>query len=65
MFAVGKSVMKNQDIRNAASLNGAEIGRAVSGTSYQVLAEQTGWVKVKISDTLEGWVSSAYITLSE
>jgi len=52
-------------VRNAASLNGAEIGRAVSGTSYQVLAEQTGWVKVKISDTLEGWVSSAYITLSE
>ena len=52
-------------VRNAASLNGAEVGKVTSGNSYPVLAEQTGWVKVKVSDTLEGWVSSAYVTLSK
>jgi len=30
-----------------------------------VLEKETGWIKIKVSDTVEGWVSDAYIELSE
>jgi len=30
-----------------------------------VLEEQTGWVKIRVSDTSEGWVSADYVELVE
>lgn len=52
-------------VRDMAGLNGTEIARVTSGTKYQVLEKGTGWIKIKVSDTVEGWVSADYVTLSE
>jgi len=52
-------------VRDTPSLNGAEIARVNSGDEYKVLEKETGWIKIKVSDTVEGWVSDAYIELSE
>jgi uncharacterized protein YgiM (DUF1202 family) len=46
-------------VRDAASLNGAEIGQVKPGETYPLLDEQNGWYKVKFNDK-EGWVSSQY-----
>ncbi|MFZ2663842.1 MAG: PEGA domain-containing protein [Patescibacteria group bacterium] len=52
-------------VRSDSSLNGTEISRVTSGNSYTVIEEKTDWVKIKVSDTVEGWVSSAYVSLSQ
>jgi len=52
-------------VRNEPSLNGTEITRVDTGGTYRVLEEQTGWIKIKISDTSEGWVSADYVELVE
>lgn len=52
-------------VRSEPSLNGIEITRVDTGGMYQVLEEQTGWVKIKVSGTSEGWVSADYVELVE
>jgi uncharacterized protein YgiM (DUF1202 family) len=52
-------------VRDAAGLSGAEIARVNTGDKYALLEEKIGWVKIKVSDTVMGWVSSDYVTLSE
>ena len=52
-------------VRSEASLNGTELTQVTSGSSYNVLEETTGWVKIKVSETITGWVSSAYVTISQ
>ena len=52
-------------VRSEPSLNGTEITRVDTGGMYQVLEEQTGWVKIKVSGTSEGWVSADYVELVE
>ncbi len=52
-------------VRESASLNSAEISKVNSGNTYAVLEESVGWVKIKVSDTIEGWVSSSYTEVSE
>ncbi|HBI35508.1 TPA: hypothetical protein DDY47_01055 [candidate division WWE3 bacterium] len=52
-------------VRSEPNLNGLEITRVDTGGTYQVLEEQTGWVKIKVSDTSEGWVSADYVELVE
>lgn len=52
-------------VRSIAGLNGTEIARVTSNTKYQVLGQSAGWVKIKVSDTVEGWVSADFVTLSE
>ncbi|MBW6441334.1 PEGA domain-containing protein [Patescibacteria group bacterium] len=52
-------------VRQTPSLNGTELTRVNSGNTYNVLDEQEGWVKIKVSETIEGWVSSTYVELSE
>ena len=52
-------------VRDSASLNGAEIGKVNTSEKFEVLEEKTGWVKIRVSATLTGWVSSDYVTLSE
>ena len=52
-------------VRSDASLAGTEVTKVDTGGSYLVLEQKTGWVKIKVSDTVEGWVSSDYVTLSQ
>lgn len=52
-------------VRDSAGLSGAEVGKVNSGEKYPVLEEKIGWVKIKASETITGWVSSDYVTLSE
>lgn len=51
-------------VRDGASLTGAELTKVNEGESYAVLEEQIGWVKIKVSDKIEGWVSSSYIEIT-
>ena len=50
-------------VRNAAGLNGTEIAKVNTGEKYAVLEVGTGWVKIKVSDTIQGWVSADYVTV--
>jgi hypothetical protein len=47
-------------VRNAANLNGVEIGKVNVGDTFEVLEEKPGWKKIKVSETLVGWVSADY-----
>ena len=48
-------------VRDAANLNGAELTRVNVGDTYTVLEENQGWSKIKVSETVSGWVSSDYV----
>lgn len=52
-------------VRDSANLNGKEITRVNVGTEYEVVEEQTGWVKIKVSNDIQGWVSSDYVEVVE
>ncbi|NMB70321.1 PEGA domain-containing protein [candidate division WWE3 bacterium] len=52
-------------VRDAASIGGVEIARVSVGQEYPVLEESTGWVKIRVSDTVQGWVSSTYVKVTE
>lgn len=52
-------------VRETPSLTGAEITRVNTGESFSVLEDQGEWVKIRVSETIEGWVSSTYVEVSE
>ena len=52
-------------VREAPSITSTEITRVNTGAEYNVLEEQEGWVKIKVSETVEGWVSATYVELSK
>ncbi len=52
-------------VRDAAGLDGKEIGRVNVGGEYAVLEESGGWVRIKVDDKTDGWVSSSYVQMSE
>ena len=52
-------------VRNAGSLTGTEIAKVNTGGKYSVLETAGDWVKIKVSDTVQGWVSKAYVTLTD
>ena len=52
-------------VREKPSLNATEITRVNTGNTYNVLGEEEGWVKINVSETIEGWVSETYVELSE
>jgi hypothetical protein len=43
--------------------SGTEVAKVDSGGKYLVLEEGTGWIKIKVSETIEGWVHGDYVTL--
>ncbi len=47
-------------VRASASLGAAEVGQVKPGESYPLLDEQTGWYKIKLNNSKEGWISSQY-----
>jgi hypothetical protein len=50
-------------VRGAAGLTGVEVARVDVGGLYQVLEQVTDWVKIKVSDGVEGWVSKTYVDI--
>lgn len=47
-------------VRSDPSTNGTEVTKVDVGEQFPVLEERTGWVKIIVSDEVEGWVSSTY-----
>ncbi|MCL5433059.1 MAG: PEGA domain-containing protein [Patescibacteria group bacterium] len=47
-------------VREAGSLNSAEIGKAYPEEEYEILKEESGWFEIKFKDTT-GWVSAEYV----
>lgn len=52
-------------VRDNPSLEGEEITRVDVGQEYVVLEEQGEWVKLQVSDEVEGWVSGTYVSIEE
>ncbi len=50
-------------VRDEPGLDGTEITRVNVGDVFSVLEETPGWVKIKVSDTVEGWVSDSYVSV--
>ncbi|HLC87673.1 MAG TPA: PEGA domain-containing protein [Patescibacteria group bacterium] len=48
-------------VRESASLNAKEIGQVKPKEIYLLLEETPGWVRIRLKDGKEGWVSSSYI----
>lgn len=48
-------------VREAAGLNSKEIGQVKPKETYVLLEETPGWVRIRLKDGKEGWVSSIYI----
>ncbi len=48
-------------VRSTPSTSASESGRVNPGESYPLLEEQTGWVKIKFKETINGWVSDSYV----
>ncbi len=47
-------------VRKEASLGGEQIGLVNPGEKYDFVAEQTGWIEIKLTNGTTGWVSSQY-----
>lgn len=52
-------------VRSDPSLNGTEVARVDVGKKYPVLDEQGDWVKISVSNDIQGWVSKTYTEISE
>lgn len=48
-------------VRSSSSLSGSEIARVDTGQMIPFLEERDGWVKIKLEDGREGWVSSQFV----
>jgi hypothetical protein len=48
-------------VRFGPSISASESGRVNPGDKFPLLEEQTGWVKIRFKETLEGWVSDSYV----
>lgn len=52
-------------VRKSPDLSGEELTKVNTGEVYSVLEKTSGWVKIKVSETLEGWVSDTYVESSK
>ena len=52
-------------VRDSAGTGGTEITRVDVGNEYAVVDESAGWVKIKVTNDTEGWVSSTYVEIIE
>lgn len=48
-------------VREIPSVNGKEVGQIKPKETYVLLEESPGWVRIRLKDSKEGWVSSSYI----
>lgn len=51
-------------VRETASTNAKEIGQVKPKETYVLLEETPGWVRIRLKDSKEGWVSSSYVQKS-
>lgn len=54
-------IIDNLNVRSDPDANSEKISQVSTGDEYELLDEVDGWVKIKIKDTLEGWVISEYV----
>lgn len=47
-------------VRADASISSAEITKVNPGESFELVSEEAGWYKIKLSDGNTGWISSSY-----
>lgn len=47
-------------VRSSSSASTSEVGRVTPGETYDILEEDAGWYKIKLTDGTEGWISSQY-----
>lgn len=50
------------NIRSGASTGSSVIAKAYRGQTVSLLESQSGWYKVRLSNGVEGWASSSYIS---
>ena len=48
------------NVRDKAGLSGGIIDRVTPGEKYLFVEEVSGWVKIKLKNGVEGWVSSQF-----
>lgn len=48
-------------VRESSSVNSKEIGQVRPKEEYVLLEETPGWVRIRLKDGIEGWISSTYI----
>lgn len=48
-------------VRAQPNLSAAEVTKVNVGESFEILEEETGWVKIKLPDGGEGWVSGDFV----
>jgi hypothetical protein len=52
-------------VRSAPGITGQEVAKVDVGATYNVLEEGQGWTKIAASESVQGWVSSDYIEITE
>ncbi len=52
-------------VRSGPNLSADELAKVNTGQTFPVLEAQTEWVKIKLEDGQEGWVSATFVELSE
>lgn len=47
-------------VRDIPSLSGVEIGKVYTDEQYPLVEEQADWLKIRLADGREGWISAEY-----
>lgn len=47
-------------VRESSSINSPEIAQVKPGENYELIEEKENWLKIKLTDGKEGWISSQY-----
>ncbi|OGC46523.1 hypothetical protein A2V49_00550 [candidate division WWE3 bacterium RBG_19FT_COMBO_34_6] len=50
-------------VRSDPTVNAAEIAKVDVGKEYAFVEEQTDWIKITVSETIQGWVSKTYVEI--
>ena len=52
-------------VRAEATTGSTELAKVDVGNEYVLLEDGVEWVRIKVSDTIEGWVSKTYVEIVE
>lgn len=52
-------------VRAEATTSSSELAKLDIGNEYELLEDGVEWVRIKVSDDLQGWVSKAYVEIIE
>ena len=51
------------NVRDGAAFSSGIIDRVTPGETYIYIEEETSWVKIKLTNGIEGWVSKQYVEI--